>query len=676
MAISYARRVKPKHVRLAGIDLLPRGPVQFEMTNMHGRKVAMGDTGPDSHPTNSTITQRSWAGGGQIKMANPDSDMQRFDWSTLMTEYDRYLTLPFETFTYGPADKVFSMCWGDYPAGDNGVFHAQIEDILYKYDPVTGITAVGSSLGSFRARNAGVVYRIPEDADTGPGTSRLFVPGGSTGMGELNASTFTAHTGANVIDLTVWDEKLFMLTGDGKVWHSIDPLGVHPLGWTEVGVITDGSSPRRLINYVNRADAETLYVVTSSAVWGLDFPNARLVKTYFAYPRHPRQGWGAAHWRAELWTSVGMGAHRYDLSQVIPSGIDRDQGVPPDYRGYVSDIVGSYNDLFMYIRGSQIDVTPITEEETLDVGGGDETMYADSALTKTNNLVMAWNGIGYHYRWAGPGKNPGNMYVSQADNAYNLWWCNDGKLLRQHIPFDYFNPGDPQTASSGRTFAPSGFLNTPWYDWNWAGQIKLLKRLEFGVKWASPTEWIDVYYMINNEELNTWIRVPNPTDPAAPTITSPGRIAVNLGIDPTNQTMPDGVSPRYIGVAHNRFKLRFEFHRGADATKRPVIDWWSAIGRRVLNPIRTWRFNIDMTHQNMGGYPASTSDFLQGLALKPEAVQFDIWDESYMVEVVALAGPKDATGQEFAGFMTIHLLESNDLEIPTQSLVSLNGTGP
>lgn len=673
--ITYAKRVKPKHVRLIGtdkmgnpmpIDLLPRGPVQFEMTNIHGRKISMGDPGPDSHPTNSTITQHSWAGGGQMYRANVASDMQRFYWSTLMTEYDHYLSLPFETFTYAPVtSSSFSMCLGDYPASDNADVFFQIEEKLYAHDPGTNTLIPIYTIGSFRAVGAGVVYRIPDTATVEPGTTHLFVPGGITGLGDWDGVNFIPHAGANVVDLAVWDEKLFMLTNDGKVWWSIDPFkGIHPVGWEVAGTITDGSSPRHLVTYVNRADADTLFIITSSAVFALDFETKRLIKSYFSYPRHPRQGHGAEHWRAELWTSVGMGAHRYDLSQVIPAGIDRDQGVPPEYRGYVTDIVGSYNDLFMYIRGAGLGATGITETETVDVGGGDETLHADATITKTNNLVIAWNGIGFHYRWAGAGVNPGgNMYVSQANDAYNLFWCNDGQILGQKLPMDYFNPLDPPDERF--TFAEEGELITPWYDWNWPDQVKILKKLEFGVR-ATKDETIRVDYQLNTDD--EWTNLT--------TLTEYGRLSFPVGIHQGHELMPDGVTPCYIGAPHTRFRLRFYFHRGEDKTKRPSLDWWSAVGRRVLNPIRTWRFNVDLTRQDNGLYPADTVDKLVAMATDPYAVQFDIWDESYMVEVVALAGPKDTTGQEFSGFLTIHLLEANDIEVPLGPPISMNGHQP
>jgi hypothetical protein len=662
-------RTKPRYVRLNGVDFRPRGPVQFELTNIHARPINLGDPGPTNHPTNSTITQHSWAGGGQIQYANPNADMERFDWATVMTEYPHYLTLAPQTLTYHPQDSLFSMCLGDFPFGDSATMWFQSANDLYHYDASTDTLVAGPTL-SVTAVGAGTVYRV--QAGTQQDQVKLFIPGGSTGYDIFDGTNVTHKSGISVVDFAVWDDKLFALDVLGRVLWATDPMSdtIEPTvgaTWTVVAQLADGSDPRHLVNYVNKSNEDTLYVITNNNVWGLDFANTRLVKSYFSWPRHPTQGWGAEHWRGELWVSVGMGAHRYDLSQVIPSGIDRDMGPPKDYRGYVSDIVGSYNDLFMYIRGTGVAATapPPAITETLDVGfdpfqAGQPTPGAGM----TNNLVVSWNGEGFHYRWAGQGVNPGNLFVSQADGRYTLWWANNGELLCQRLPFDYFNPLDP--VSPNFTHEPVGYLETPWFDWGWTDQVKLLKRIELGVRRATPTERIDVFYKIDGDT-NPWVPLLDADVPEEKQITHPGRFVFSLGRDLAHPMMGATLTePCYLGLPHSHFKLRFELRRDpADATKRPVLDWWSAVGRKILNPIRTWRFNIDLTTQQMGNYPGGAAAYLQQLAAEPEAIQFDLGDESYMVELVALAGPRDLTTQEKASFLTVHLIEANDLPAST-----------
>jgi len=687
-------RTKPKYVRLDGVDFRPRGPVQFELTNIHARPISLGDPGPTNHPTNSTITQHSWVGGGQITYANPNSDMERFDWATCLTEYPHYLTLGPQTFTYTPdATATFSMCLGDCWFNSpvtTAQMTVQIGDKLWFSDPATDTMTGGTLTLTVAAVNAGTIYRVQSGIDIGQ--NRFFIPGGTGGYDIYTGSAIIHKDGIKAVEFAVWDNKLFALDVLGRLYWALDPMsdvigtetgGVPAANWVLAGSISDGSDPRHLVNFLNKAGEDTLWVTTSNDAWGLDFTNKRLVRSYFGYPRHPHQGWGSEHWRGELWVSVGMGAHRYDLNQVIPSGVDRDMGPPKEYRGYVKDIVGSYNLLFMYIVGSDVGTTApeVPEDYTLDVGftpiHADADASGGPAGSATNNLIVAWNGDGYHYRWAGPGVSPGNMYVSQAGGRYELWWANDGKVLRQALPIDYFNPMDP--FSPAYTHAPESTLETPWFDWGWTDQVKLWKRLEVGVRRASPDETIRIEYKIDGDVVvdEDGVSHDNPWRPMTPDalITHPGRYVYSLGLDLDHQLMPDG-SACYEGLPHSHFKLKFTLRRGDNPQARPVLDWWSAIGRKILNPIRTWRFSVDCTTQQMGNYPGGSFQKLQALAMQNEAFQFDIEDEHYMVEMVALNGPKDVVNQEKATFMSVHLIEANDLPVATPETVIIPEAGP
>jgi hypothetical protein len=646
--VATALRPKNQSVRIDGRDLVIKGPVQFEVTNIHGQKSQQGDPGPDSHPTNSTLTQRSWEGGGQLSDANPASDMHRFDWSTLMTEYAKFLTLaPLTYVITPPTANILTMCWGDYPNGDNAEFFYQSGTNVYVYDPGVPAQSVAAGTTTVGAVNAGVCYRPLSGVDAG--NEYMFIPGGSSGWARFDGTGATTDAADSFIDFAVWNDTLYGIDTAGVIKKSVDGIV-----FSDVVALTDGTTPRHLLNFVNRQDEETLYVVTNNDVWGFDADNLRLVKSYFGYPRHPRQGWGACQWRGEMWTSVGMGAFRYDLSQVIPSGLDRDQGLPAQYRGYVTDLVPAYNNLFFYVKGTDVLSTPVVETETLDLGGGDDPLYGTPPAA-TNNVLMAWNGIGFHYRWAGQGLDPGNAYVSSGHDEYNVFWSNDDKIYRQKLPIDYFNPGDQESASY--EFEPYGEFYTPWYDWGWADQVKTLKKVEFKIRNATETETIEAFYKIDLDS-NSWVSLG--------LMNNKGRKSFFLGKDPDDEFMPDRVTPKYAGIAHQRFKLKFIFRRGTDPTKRPTLDWWSAVGRKVLNPIRTWRFNVDLTAKNGNDTPQQMNQFLLGLVKTPTAVQFDIDDESFMVELVAMSGPTNVFGPNYSSFRTIHLLEANDIEIPLE----------
>src|SRR5688500_14558359 len=113
--MSDGSRPHLNEVELAGVAVRVRGPVQTEIINIQGRKVNIGDPGPDDHPVNSSIIQTSYQGGGQVWKMNPGQDMQRFWWATLMTEYPEYLTLPPLTHTFTTPTGANPIIVGDYP---------------------------------------------------------------------------------------------------------------------------------------------------------------------------------------------------------------------------------------------------------------------------------------------------------------------------------------------------------------------------------------------------------------------------------------------------------------------------------------------------------------------------------------------------------------------------------
>ena len=459
-----------------------------------------------------------------------------------------------------------------------------------------------------------------------------------------NGATVAAGIGG-ALSFAIWDNKLFRLTVDGKVDYTLDNVS-----WRTVATITDGSAPRHILGYHNRQEQPTLHVITNQSVWALNFDQEKLVITDMIFPRHPRQGYGAVDHKGDLYVSVGNGAHRYNLSTISPAGVDRDDGLPPAFRGYIVDFVSAYNGLFALLKGQDVGSTDSAETGTLDLGGGDDSMYAPGS--EANSALLVWNGIGWHYRWHGQGAIPINAVVSQADGAYRIWWSAGGVMNYQNLPITYFNPRDPESALV--EFAQSATYETGWFDWGWKGQTKILKKIEMNVLNASLQENIEVSYKFDVED-NNWIPLG--------TITSSGETSYFIGVDPEHPLMPDG-SVRYIGGRHERFRLKFDLQRrDDDPTKHPVIEWWAAIGRKVLHPQRSWRFATDLTMTSQGKFPSKQIEDLENLTTQAEAVMFQFQGRAFMVDVVAVNGPDNLAGPSPSSFRTVHLLESNELPI-------------
>lgn len=615
-----------------------RGPLRTEVVNIQARKVNIGEAGPDDHPLNSTIIVSNWVGGGQALDAQEDTDINRFYWSTCMTQYPGFLTLPPKTYSFDRPDTVpeaTPVALGDYPNVVTGNFYASWGVKFCRFNIVSGAFDIVDTMQN-PASGEATVYTIKAGVDAG--ITKMWIPQGST-FDTYDGSVIAAGTGG-AVDFAVWDDKLFKIDSSGQVSWTNDG----GINWNDIAIVPDGAAVRHLISYVDQRDAPTLYVITGGRVYALDFDGEKLVSTKLFYPQHPRQGLGVDVFQGSLFVSVGVGVHGYDLSTITPRGLDRDRGLPKEYRGFITSMSQSYNGLFALIQGESKGTTE--DFATLDVGGGDDPIYGTGGESYSVLMMMDQNG--WHYRWAGVGGTPTNVFVSQANDFHRVWFGAAGQMHLQKLPYVYFNPGDPEDANI--EFEPESEHITSWYDWNWKGQLKILKSIEIKAKSADADNTIAVYYQCDSDT-NPWNQVGIASEP--------GEHHWKIGIDPARPTMKDG-SDRYVGHRHERVRLRFVLKNTSEvASERPVMEWYTIVGRRILNPQMSYQFTADITNQQHPYPPRATYEKLIDLTNSETAVNFQWMDNEVMVEVVAVSGDTSLDQSQNIGFQSylqVHLI--------------------
>jgi hypothetical protein len=380
-------------IELDGIPLTLRGPLNSEIINVFSQGVNMGNPGPNNHPTNSSIIVSSAQGGGQIWKVNPGSDLQRFWWATMMTEYPEYITLAPYTKDYLAPIGAAGQILGDYPNGATAKLYAAAAGRLLRYtvgsDSFTDLMAMNAPATGHKGCN----YTVQTGVNAG--NTYMFIPQ-TTQYQYWNGAVLSAAVTELALEFAVWDDKLFMLTTDGKVKWTLDG----GINWNTVAQIPDGSVPTHILSFVNRADDPIIYVVTNNFVWALNFDAQMLIKTKLYSPQHPTSGLAAEYHNADLYYAAGLGVSLYNLQTISPVGLDRDQGLPTEFRGYIVDMEGSNNGLFALVRGQTAGAS-VLETETLDVGGGDDPMYSGSS--GVNSTLMVLGDEGWHYRWHGAG---------------------------------------------------------------------------------------------------------------------------------------------------------------------------------------------------------------------------------------------------------------------------------
>lgn len=632
----------PGEIWIHGRPYRVKDNVSYELSNIFARAVNQGDPRPNDHPTHTTSIQRDWSGGGLVRDANPASDKGRFHKSTLETQYPGVIALPPATVEHPSPGGQDITPWviGDF----NGRLHLAWGESLFTLDQVNGTyTFVGDMPGT--ATGEGIVYR--EEGGTTHGLY-MFIP--------LHNGYCTVNTDGviqagtdigRVVEFEVWDFKVYKLMTDGTLWYAtIRPTLASD--WTYTGAIPDGSTPRRLLRFMDKQGNPCLFAVTDGTTWKHDMANNIFHADDLEYPRHPDQGRAAINNRGEVWTSVGVGIHRYDNNTISPQGLDARSGLDPNFKGLIVDFEKTYNGLYALIEGRKVIQDSLTDTARLQ--SGPKNSFSMSPST-SDNLIQMWNGFGWHYRWHGSGDAPNNIKLSNVQNVYRIYWGANGRLYSQMMPRVYFNPDDPDTA--GYPFALSGEHESSWDNWGWEGQDKIMKAIEFETDRMKGDASIEVYYKIDDES-HPWVYVD--------TVTTNGEHRFFLGIDPDEPELRGG-RPKFKGVRHERYKLLFVMRRDPNMPETsPIIKWHSVLARRWLRPQRIWRPQL-VLNEKLKDWPVQKQlDHLEECARIQEAIVLQHQDDQYLVELVML-GAVQRTGKNKESIVNVTLMEAYDLDL-------------
>ena len=635
----------PQQVWIGDMPFVVKGQVNMDFVNIFSRKVNQGDPGPDDHPIYSTWTQRDWTGGGQVARSNPASDQGRYWFSTCETQYADTIALPPYTYSFAaPGGET------DTPVvlGDLGnTLYVAWGTHVYTFNPGSFTwTGVTPWMGTAALREG---TRYVEQTGANKGRSVLFIPQGSTYQVYVGGSYVSAPTGTwGAIEFATWDQKIFMLTSDGAVYWA-DHVPTTAADWTLVSQLADGSTPRHLIQYQNKLNERNLFVITDQYVYAVDYAGSIFHQSDLEYPRHPHMARAAAKWQGDLYTSVAIGAFRDNGSTILPMGLDRDHGLPEEFQGFIVDFAESYNGLFALLQGAATDTEAYSAPDPylLQLGGGDDQI--NVRQTNNNNLLMVWNGYGWHYRWNAAGSPPTNVLVSQAQSFYSVWWGAGGTLYMQRLPRIYFNVRNAAAQFMG--FAESCYHESPWYNWGWLGSDKILKIIELSLQQTSITENVDVQYKLDYD-FNEWKTLG--------TLSVNGKSRYRVGIDPAEPVLRGGIE-KALGEDHDRLKLRFVLRR--DPTNpyvTPILEWHTAESRKWLRPIRTWSFVVDVTQPHRDHTPEEMRQHLVAVGAAEHGTVLQVGEDIVIADLTNLGVQRTPGDRSQAGYIKVTLIESFD----------------
>lgn len=623
-------------VVLNGWHLPVVGQVSIQDLARFPTKVTFGDYSQDSDPLLSTYVISSLTGGIGNEKLKEGVDDETYWTGTLETRYPGQITLGSYTRTLPSpvAGAGIARPLGDFPSAAPS-FWACFGSTVCRWDEVDGVFIEVGTLPSppvGKPVEYDDSFYIPLGTD---GYARLFFDGATT--------TITTATDFEARCFTLWDNKIAMLTMDGRLTFR---FGSAP--WeatTDSATLPSAAVGRNLVVFINQRGDSTIHVITNTDVWAYDRENLLLYRTQLQFPPHPDNGLASTNWRGEsLYVSVGLGIHAYNGGIVSAMGPDGRYGLPPDLRGTITDLTGEYNALIAVVRGAirqdtaprQVELVPPLYQDPLPPYKGINAV----------SCVLRWTQFGWHPVWQSetPDGFPTWAIVSRADNAYRLWWGYGDDMLYQNLPYTFYNPKQGMRVGESE-FAPSGTLITGWFDADMVAFDKLASHCEMVLEdpFGDGRSTGRVMISFQADDDPSWRHLGEQD--------LPGR-----GVFWFN-TYTDAYGDLFsAGQAFNRIRFRFDMESD-DITVSPVMQSFQLKFKKTPLSQLSFRFTINLGLEAYKGKgPEEIANFVRLLTSANAFAQLVHRDKSYRVTIAQTQG-SEFTGYDHRSGMTVNAVE-------------------
>ena len=607
--------IKKNEVYLNGNYYPITRPVQQVLASIYPAKVTIGDTTRDSQARTSVISWSDFRGGIGVERMEGATDVDRSWFSTCSLRYKRHLVLPAKTTSVSNSGATGESL--DILQEFSGALYVIWSDKkVYKYE--SGSDSFGSALDTLpdvatdalEVRMGGTLYLV------------IAHTGGYTYTSD--ASSFTDDT-TDTKFLAYWNDKLWGIANTGQLWYA-SSIG------TEVndaklplpdGHVTDLFVAR------NASGNPILYAMTKEGLYAHDSTNALWVETQLALPFHNENGKGTIRWRDSVYIPAGLSIYKYingtNSAVVSVIGPDKDHGLPSDYRGSISKLIGTHNDLIALIDGT---LTP----SVVDMFATGESAVVND--TTGFSTVLGYNEMGWEVKWASSGTDQGKKitagFVSDvggtltATNPYRLYWGFDGALYYQQLQSDIINP--TQVVNYNYEDSTDGIHYTPWFSADQVEVDKLALKLKVETADCNANQTVKVEYGTDYTETYT----------AMGTITSNGITTYTFGSSA-------GTTFRSI-----QFKITL-----ATNTKIVSPDMISLTleYRKKLNTKFGWSVNIDINKAYKGSSSKAMRSNILSAIQSNTLLEFTYRDDSstnrnYYVDITNAQGLEETAYDE------------------------------
>lgn len=601
--MSPERVLTKSEISLGGVryPLVEGRPVQSMLTSIYPPKYVIGDTTKDSGMGTSVV---AWSflrdGMGMDTMEGPQ-DVHRA-WYLHGQRRRGHIVLPplaTQTALGGTSNAVVTGELSD-------AIYASFGTQIFKYD--NGADSWGTFVLSLAAAATDALTVQMRD-----GVDYLVFAQTSDYDHTPDGITWTRST-RDTKYLAVWDDRLWGIDNGGQLWYSIT-IGTETLDAKlplPTGFIT------KLFVGPDASGNTILYAGTKVGLWAHDAANARFVPTRLVVPRHEDAGTGSCVWRSDIYFNAGESIYKYATgggsATVSVMGPDLEDGLPSDFRGSVTFMAPTHNELIAFIGQSE-----------------------DNPTTHT---ILGWNGLGWEVKHEVDGDIGNgwvNAYAGYAYSKYRLWWPEGRRLLYIDLQSGLVNPKEITTL----TYATPGKLVLPWFTAGQSEVDKLAIRLRVEVDDMSSDEKVTPTYYTNYGTSGT----------ALTAITADGV---------TTYDFPNSTTP--TGTAFRAIRLTFATERGGTNTRTPDIISVTLEYRKKLPPRWGHTCEIYIPPRSYKGNTAKQLRSNLRTAIESTTlVEFTFRDDdgdtrNFFVDVASVEG-LEQTGHDESGITKITVME-------------------
>ena len=607
--------IKKNEVYLNGNYYPITRPVQQVLASIYPAKVTIGDTTRDSQARTSVISWADFRGGIGVERMEGATEVDRSWFSTCSLRYKRHLVLPAKTNSVSNSDATGESL--DILQEFNGALYGiWSNQKVYKYN--SGSDTFGSALDTLPA-----VATDALEVRMG-GTLYLVIAHGTGYTYTSDASSFTDDT-ADTKFLAFWNDKLWGISNTGQLWYA-STLGSEtndaklPL---PDGHVTDLFVAR------NARGDPILYAMTNEGLYAHDATNALWVETQLALPFHNDNGKGSIRWRDSVYIPAGLSIYKYingsNSAVVTVVGPDRDDGLPSDYRGKISKLIGTHNDLIAMVDGT---LTP----GTVDMFATGESSVIDASTGYST--ILGYNEVGWEVRWSAAGADRGKKitagFVSDvggtltATNPYRMYWGFDGALYYQQLQSDVINP--TQVTNYRYEDSVDGIHYTPWFSADQVEVDKLALKLKAETADCNSNQTVKIEYALDYVESYTTMG----------TITSNGITTYTFGSN--------------VGTTFRSIQFKITLATNTIAASPDLISLTLEF-RKKLNTKFGWSVHIDMNKAYKGSTSKSMRSNILSAIQSNTLLEFTYRDDSsanrnYYVDITNAQGLEETAYDE------------------------------